>query len=147
MELSVEEQEQVSEWSQIPVLDEKKHLAEAIALQKLLSPSNAGVVEEDKKANPNEVLKVPDNNPFRKRYFAEVEPDEMESVTEQVSVVTEVQSSEVFTTPDSQKSVNSMVVKKPDGNRRGKTEKKVKRSNSQSSVTKKSSILNFFSRV
>nr|GLL35338.1 exonuclease 1 [Ipomoea trifida] len=144
----LEEQEQVSEWNQIPFLDEKKHLAEAIALQKLLNPpSNAGVVEEDKKANPNEALKVPDNNPFRKRCFAEFEPDETESVTEQVSVVTEVESLEVFTTPDSQRSVNSMAVKKPDENRRGKTEKKVKRTNSQSSVTKKSSILNFFSRV
>nr|GMD35641.1 exonuclease 1 [Ipomoea batatas] len=147
-EAKLEEQEQVSEWNQIPFLDEKKHLAEAIALQKLLNPpSNAGVVEEDKKANPNEALKVPDNNPFRKRCFAEFEPDETESVTEQVSVVTEVESLEVFATPDSQRSVNSMAVKKPDENRRGKSDKKVKRTNSQSSVTKKSSILNFFSRV
>ncbi|CAH9061200.1 unnamed protein product, partial [Cuscuta epithymum] len=85
-EANFKEQEQVSEWNQVSFVEEKKHLADAIAFEKLLNASSVGEVKDDKEVNAKEVLKVPDNNPFRKRCFAEVEANEAVSFTGQVLV-------------------------------------------------------------
>lgn len=138
-----------AEQTQSPFMDESECLEEAVALQNIICPSisTRKMVAEEKKSHRKEVLKVPDNNPFRKRKVEEFEPDEMDSVTELVSEVTDVESLEVICTiPESQQSVESKPVKRIELKRVTK-EKKVKRSNSQSSENKKNTILNFFSRV
>ncbi|XP_009600117.1 exonuclease 1-like isoform X2 [Nicotiana tabacum] len=149
-ETTVVEMKQASdEQKQCPFMDDKECIEEAVALQNLLCPSisTRKMVGKEKNSQQKEVLKVPDNNPFRKRKVEEIEPDEMESVTEQISEVTEVESLEVVcTTPESQKSVESKPVKRIEL-RKVTNERKVKRSNCQSSENKKNSILNFFSRV
>ncbi|OIT30671.1 PREDICTED: exonuclease 1 [Nicotiana attenuata] len=149
-ETTVVETKQASdEQNQCPFMDDRECIEEAVALQNLLCPSisTRKAVGKEKKSQQKEVLKVPDNNPFRKRKVEEIEPDELESVTEQISEVTEVESLEVVcTTPESQKSVESKPIKRIEL-RRVTNERKVKRSNCQSSENKKNSILNFFSRV
>ncbi|XP_055827124.1 exonuclease 1 isoform X1 [Solanum dulcamara] len=138
-----------AEQMQCPFMDESECLEEAVALQNMICPSisTRKMVGEEKKSHQKEVLKVPDNNPFRKRKVEEIQPDEMDSVTELVSEVTEVESLEVICTiPESQKSVESKPVKSMELKRVNK-EKKVKRSNCQSSENKKNTILNFFSRA
>lgn len=138
-----------AEQTQCLFMDESECLDEAVALQNMLCPSisTRKMLGEDKKSHWKEVLKVPNNNPFRKRKVEEIEPDEMDSVTEPVSEVTEVESLEVICTiPESQKSVESKPVKRIELKRSTK-EKKVKRSNHQTSENKKNTILNFFSRV
>ncbi|XP_059303409.1 exonuclease 1 isoform X1 [Lycium ferocissimum] len=145
----VESKQALHEWKQSQFMEESECLEEAVALQNMLCPSIATrkSVGEQKKSHQKEVLKVPDNNPFRKRKVQEIEPDEMDSVTELVSEVTEVERLEVVrTTPESQKSVESKPVNRIES-RRVTKEKKVKRSNCQSSENKKNTILNFFSRV
>lgn len=145
----VETKQTSDEQKQCPFMDDRECIEEAVALQNLLCPSisTRKTVGKEKKSRQKEVLKVPDNNPFRKRKVEEIEPDELESVTEQISEVTEVESLEVVcTTPESQKSVESKPVKRIEL-RKVTNERKVKRSNCQSSENKKNSILNFFSRV
>ncbi|XP_070027514.1 exonuclease 1 isoform X2 [Nicotiana sylvestris] len=149
-ETTVVETKQTSdEQKQCPFMDDRECIEEAVALQNLLCPSisTRKTVGKEKKSQQKEVLKVPDNNPFRKRKVEEIEPDELESVTEQISEVTEVESLEVVcTTPESQRSVESKPIKRIEL-RKVTNERKVKRSNCQSSENKKNSILNFFSRV
>ncbi|XP_016492485.1 exonuclease 1-like isoform X1 [Nicotiana tabacum] len=149
-ETTVVETKQTSdEQKQCPFMDDRECIEEAVALQNLLCPSisTRKTVGKEKKSRQKEVLKVPDNNPFRKRKVEEIEPDELESVTEQISEVTEVESLEVVcTTPESQRSVESKPIKRIEL-RKVTNERKVKRSNCQSSENKKNSILNFFSRV
>ncbi|CAN4086649.1 unnamed protein product [Withania somnifera] len=149
-ETTVVEMKQASdEQTQFLFMDESTCLEESVALQNMLRPSisTRKMVGEEKKSQQKDVLKVPNNNPFRKRKVEELEPDEMDSGTELVSEVTEVESLEVICTiPESQKSVESKPVKWIELKRVTK-EKKVKRSNCQSSENKKNSILNFFSRV
>ncbi|GMP32969.1 hypothetical protein CsSME_00006494 [Camellia sinensis var. sinensis] len=129
------------------VIEESKYLHESTVLEKLVCPLNARSTEENETAIDKIHLKVPDNNPFRKRKLVEVELDQCENVTEQVSEVTEVENSEILcVTPESQESVDSKpIIKTSDGKMRAKNEK-LKRRNCQSSENK-SSILNFFSRV
>lgn len=89
-------------------------------------------------------VKVLDNGPSRKRKVDAVHLDHIVSVSERVSGVTEMESSDIVCiTPESQESVNS---KLPKGRRVVKNEK-VKRSSCKSSGSKNGSILNFFSRV
>ncbi|XP_068307608.1 exonuclease 1 [Pyrus communis] len=89
-------------------------------------------------------VKVLDNGPSRKRKVDVVHLDHIVSVSERVSGVTEMESSDIVCiTPESQESVNS---KLPKGRRVVKNEK-VKRSSCKSSGSKNGSILNFFSRV
>ncbi|KAM3380407.1 exonuclease 1 isoform X1 [Capsicum galapagoense] len=149
-EATVAETKQTSdEQQQCPFMDESECLEEAVSLQNMLRPSisTGKMVGEEKNRQQKEVLKVPDNNPFRKRKVEEIEPDEMDSVTKVVSEVTEVESLEVICTiPESQKSVESKPVKRIELKRVTK-ENKVKRSNSLTSENKKNTILNFFSRV
>ncbi|KAM1938305.1 hypothetical protein FF1_015921 [Malus domestica] len=89
-------------------------------------------------------VKVLDNGPSRKRKVDVVHLDHIMSVSERVSGVTEMESSDIVcVTPESQESVNS---KLPKGKRVVRNEK-LKRSSCKSSGSKNSSILNFFSRV
>ncbi|KAF3641519.1 putative beta-glucosidase 44-like [Capsicum annuum] len=94
---SMAETKQTSdEQQQCPFMDESECLEEAVSLQNMLRPSisTGKMVGEEKNRQQKEVLKVPDNNPFRKRKLEEIEPDEMDSVTKVVSEVTEVESLE-----------------------------------------------------
>ncbi|KAA8541322.1 hypothetical protein F0562_025285 [Nyssa sinensis] len=139
--------ERIRVTEQKPILEERKYLNEAVALKKLLFPLKDKTAEENKTVPDKLPPKAPDNNPFRKRKFEEVQLDQKDSVTEQVSAVTVVEDSEILcTTPESQESVNSKFIKMNDGEKRGKN-RKLRRSSCQSSENKKSSILNFFSRV
>ncbi|KAF9623449.1 hypothetical protein IFM89_003033 [Coptis chinensis] len=83
---------------------EKKYLNEAFALQKLVVPQPLHKCHKtvDKKD-------FPDNNPFKKRKLNDVCLDEGQSVTEQISVVTNVKNSDEFLCllRESQESVSS----------------------------------------
>ncbi|KAJ8553462.1 hypothetical protein K7X08_024140 [Anisodus acutangulus] len=94
----VEMKQAPDEWKRSLFMEERECLEEAVALQSMLCPSisTRKMVGEEKKSQQKEVLKVPDNNPFSKRKVEEVEPDVMDSVTELVSEVTEVESLEVL---------------------------------------------------
>ncbi|KAJ8536052.1 hypothetical protein K7X08_034453 [Anisodus acutangulus] len=141
----VEMKQAPDEWKGSLFMEERECLEEAVALQSMLCPSIS--TRKEKKSQQTEELKVPHNNPFRKRRVEEIEPDEMDSVTELVSEITEVESLEVVCiTPESQKSVESKPVKRIELKRDTK-EKKVKRSNLESSESNKNTILNFFSPV
>ncbi|KAI5660255.1 hypothetical protein M9H77_29048 [Catharanthus roseus] len=132
---------------QTPSSVERKLINKDLELEKL-RPLINNATGEDTIIIPKEAPKVPDNNPFKKRKIEEMQLDwnVSNNTTEQMSVVTEVESSEIMGfTPDSQKSVDSKpVLMVPDGNKRVK---KVKRTNCHSSLHKNSSILNFFSRI
>ncbi|GFS32354.1 5'-3' exonuclease family protein [Actinidia rufa] len=133
----------------IAMLEEGKYSNEAMKLEKLVSPLSTQSIEESTKITDEISLKAPDNNPFRKRKLAELELDQLENVTEQLSVVTEAEKMEIsWVKPESQESVDSKPIKMmmTDGKRRAKSEK-LKRDNCLNSENKKSSILNFFCRV
>ncbi|CAK9172928.1 unnamed protein product [Ilex paraguariensis] len=139
---------------QKPTLEERnqkleiKYMNEDVVLEKLIFPLNNETKEEKSRIPDKNLLKVPDNNPFKKRKLDEAHFDRTESVIEEVSVVTKVDNSEIVClTPKSQGSVESKPIEMTDGKGRRKSEKKSKRSNCHSSGNKKSSILNFFSRV
>ncbi|KAH7856400.1 hypothetical protein Vadar_000902 [Vaccinium darrowii] len=59
---------------------EENYLNEATKLEKLVCPLKTPSTEENKAISDNMSLKVPQNNPFRKRKFAEVQLDELEIV-------------------------------------------------------------------
>ncbi|XP_065634834.1 exonuclease 1 [Quercus suber] len=178
---------------QMSVSNEGKYLKEAAALEKLVMPLEIHKTVDSSMVQNRNPMKVPDNNPFKKMKFDEIQLDQIESMTEQVSVtidvenfdvlcvtpysstplevldkssrkrrlsdicsdqtaeqvsgITEVEDPDIFCINlESQESVNSKPIKATDGKRTGKTEKS-KKSNCKSSENKKSSILNFFSRV
>ncbi|KAL5545032.1 hypothetical protein UlMin_008816 [Ulmus minor] len=89
---------------------------------------------------------IPDDDACRKRKLNETTLCREEQISE-VSVVTlEENSDKQCMISDSQKSVNSKLNKITSGKKKGKNEK-LKNSSSKSSDAKKTSILNFFSRV
>lgn len=92
---------------------------------------------------------VRENGVSRKRKIEEVTLYEVEKVSEQISVVTKEENSEVLClVSESQESVNSKASKITGGGKmKGKIGKLKTNSVSKSSDTKKNSILNFFSRV
>ncbi|KAG6672967.1 hypothetical protein I3843_16G087300 [Carya illinoinensis] len=66
---------------QMSVSNSSKYLKEAAALEKLIMPSEIhGTVEIPTVQNRNS-LKVPDNNPFKKRKWDEIQLDPIESIT------------------------------------------------------------------
>lgn len=91
---------------------------------------------------------VPDEEISRKRKPSGVVLCETESITEEASGVTQEQYLDVLClTPQSQESVNSNPYKlSTSGKKKGKSEK-LKSKSCMNSLTKNSSILNFFSRV
>lgn len=128
---------------------EEKFIDKDLELEKLL-PLISQDKEESITVIPSEAQKIPDNNPFKKRKLEEMKLDWNNSATEPMSVVTEVEKSEIMCfTPDSQQSVDSkpVVMVRDDRTRRVPSEKKVKRTNRQSPLNNKTTILNFFSRV
>ncbi|XP_057951801.1 exonuclease 1 isoform X2 [Malania oleifera] len=75
-----------------PAAGERKYLSEAVALAQMVLPLEGyGQVGTTRVTNGTP-LKVPDNNPFRKRKLVEVQVDQTQSITEQVSGVTKVES-------------------------------------------------------
>jgi hypothetical protein len=73
---------------QTSVSNESKFLKEAVALDKLILPSEIhGTVENTMVENSN-TLKFPDNNPFKKRKCDETQLVQIESIGEQVLVAT-----------------------------------------------------------
>lgn len=147
--MSAMEQGTASEESkQKQASEAKKYFNQAIALEKLAFSFKNEALEEIKIVTDKNLLIVPDNNPFKKRKVDEIQLDQLDTATEEVSVVTEVESLEIISvTPESQVSVDSKSSKMVDGKNRVKSEKKLKRSNCHGSENKSSSILNFFSRV
>ncbi|KAJ9676858.1 hypothetical protein PVL29_022054 [Vitis rotundifolia] len=132
---------------QRPVIEETKYLNEAVALQKIMFPSEVHGMLENKITQDETPLKIPDNNPFKKRKLNEIYLDQMPSITEQISVVVDVDNSDIMCVAlESQESVDSKPNKVADRKATGKNEKR-KRSDCKSSESKKNSILNFFSRV
>ncbi|TXG51368.1 hypothetical protein EZV62_023892 [Acer yangbiense] len=109
------------------------------------------VVAEDEKSDllfVNTDIILPDlkNSRSRKRKFNGSHLDQRESISNQVSVVTETEDSISEKAMDSQESVNFRPKRVTKGKERNKIEKK-KTSNCKNSVNKNASILNFFSRV
>ncbi|XP_031259371.1 exonuclease 1 [Pistacia vera] len=184
-----------TQMKQYPVSSKRMYFNEGTALQKLVSPLQSQETVENTVVSDDLPLKVPDNNPFKKRKLDEIHfnpltsiskedlvvtgdekleflcatpdcilpkvsenihprkrthngshLDQREDAAAQVSVVTEVISSNLFDTKQSQESVNSKPKRFSKGKQRSKT-KKTETSNSNNSVNKSTSILNFFSRV
>lgn len=132
---------------QRPVIEETKYLNEAVALQKIMFPSEVHGMLENKITQDETPLEIPDNNPFKKRKLNEIYLDQIPSITEQISVVVDVDNSDIMcVTLESQESVDSKPNKVADRKAISKNEKR-KRSDCKSSESKKNSILNFFSRV
>ncbi|GMN46284.1 hypothetical protein TIFTF001_015476 [Ficus carica] len=92
--------------------------------------------------------KVLENGASRKRKLEDLTVHKVEKVSEPISVVTKEENSEVLCmVSESQESVNSKANKIAGGGKRKGKIGKLKSSISKSSDTKKSTILNFFSRV
>ncbi|KAI8528635.1 hypothetical protein RHMOL_Rhmol12G0162800 [Rhododendron molle] len=89
------------------MVDKSNYFNEATELETLVCSLKTPFPEENK-ASDKIPLKLPENKPFRKRKYAEVQLDELEIITKQVSVVTERETSGIsFVTPESQQSVDS----------------------------------------
>ncbi|KAL3529202.1 hypothetical protein ACH5RR_008524 [Cinchona calisaya] len=144
---SRKEENTVTEQKQVPSVVEKKYINGALELEKLKLPSKNEAEEECRTIIHKEVPKLPQNNPFKKRKMEEIQLQQTESTIEQVSVLTETETSEVLCpTPDSQQSVDSKPIKANEEDKGAHKGKKMKGSNCHSSL-QKSSIMNFFSRV
>lgn len=175
-----------------PILNEEKYINKVEALQKLIMPVREVIETTTVTDIP---LKVPDNNPFKRRKFDQNNSNQIgsqvsgstqvedldssvisngtnisqkvlengasrkrkvedltvhkvEKASEPISVVTKEENSEVLCmVSESQESVNSKANKIAGGGKRKGKIGKLKSSISKSSDTKKSTILNFFSRV
>ncbi|KAK2971884.1 hypothetical protein RJ640_015404 [Escallonia rubra] len=157
------EQDTVSEErKQKSALAKRKYLNEAVALCELALPVEPEASKQNKAVPAKNPALVPDNNPFKRRKPGEAQlertkcdseevsaqVEQTECDTEQVSVLTEVENMEMpCVTPESQKSVDSEPVKISEGKTKCTSGEKLKKSDCSSLAKKKSSILNFFSRV
>ncbi|RVX17980.1 hypothetical protein CK203_004302 [Vitis vinifera] len=118
---------------QRPVIEETKYLNEAVALQKIMFPSEVHGMLENKITQDETPLEIPDNNPFKKRKLNEIYLDQIPSITEQISVVVDVDNSDIMcVTLESQESVDSKPNKVADRKAISKNEKR-KRSDCKSS--------------
>ena len=100
-------------------------------------------------SHENSSQKVPKDGASRKRKLEEMNLDQVESFSEEISWVTKKEKPDIMCVDfESQESVNSKADSKitGQGKRKGKTEK-INITTTKSSGAKKSSILNFFSRV
>ncbi|KAI8528636.1 hypothetical protein RHMOL_Rhmol12G0162900 [Rhododendron molle] len=96
-------------------VEKSNYFNEATELEKLVCPLKTPFTEENKASSDKIPLKMPENNPFRKRKYAEVQLDELEIDAEQVSVATELERSGIsFMTPESQQSVDSKPIRASD---------------------------------
>lgn len=127
------------------ITGEVLHKSETLALKKLgLSSQNEALIEKER-ASFGSVPSVPCNNPFKKRKNDDLQLNQATTTEEQASQVTEIEESEVLSaTQKSEESIDSKFIK-PKGKRTG--EKLSKQSDCNNVKSRKSSILNFFSRV
>lgn len=122
------------------VMEIQKYSKEAMSLEKLFVQSEVLSTIRKKDSDKNPAM-VPNNNPFRKRKLDEI-------IREQQSVITDVEKGGlVCNTFESQESVDSKPNKVIGGIEMGENGKKLKRTNWKSIESKKTTILNFFSRV
>lgn len=85
---------------QTSISNDSKFFKDAAALEKLFLPSEIhGTVENTVVDNSN-TLKVPDNNPFKKRKCDEIQLVQVESIAEQVLVATDENLDILCFTPD-----------------------------------------------
>ncbi|GAB2301496.1 hypothetical protein Dimus_035515 [Dionaea muscipula] len=132
------------------VLKEKNYLNEAAQLAKLLPTFKVTNDGQTRSTTTGELpLKVPGNNPFKKRKHSEVNPDKPNSDTEPESAVTEPQNTST-PLPSSQESVNSRLTRQEKIQGSGKIPseslKRLRVDNSMHS-TRKNSILSYFSLI
>ncbi|KAK7844722.1 exonuclease 1 [Quercus suber] len=73
-----------------------KYLKEAAALEKLVMPLEIHKTVDSSMVQNRNPMKVPDNNPFKKMKFDEIQLDQIESMTEQVSVTIDVENFDVL---------------------------------------------------
>lgn len=83
-----------------PVVGDKNS-KEELALEKLITPLNVQRTNEDKTDLDYKSIKIPDNNPFKRRKVDEWHSDLTQSVDEEVSVISEDECEELSCeTPD-----------------------------------------------
>lgn len=117
------------------------HKSETSALKKLMLPSIVKASKENKETSVGYALRAPCNNPFKKR-----KQHEVDSVKNQVPEVIEIENTEILS-QESDQSVDDKFVKPSFLKGRTKSEKLLKQGKCNNVESKKSSILNFFSRV
>ncbi|XP_050258721.1 exonuclease 1 isoform X1 [Quercus robur] len=81
---------------QMSVSNEGKYLKEAAALEKLVMPLEIHKTVDSSMVQNRNPMKVPDNNPFKKMKCDEIQLDQVESMTEQVSVAIDVENFDVL---------------------------------------------------
>ncbi|KAL3818629.1 hypothetical protein ACJIZ3_004534 [Penstemon smallii] len=125
-------------------VEEVLHSGEALVLEKLVFPIKTKATEETTKVSVEFASKVPNNNPFKKRKLDEVQ---LKQVDELASEVTTIENSEILCgNPESQNRVDSKLVTSVSQNSKSKGEI-LTIQDSKHLEPKRSSILNFFSRV
>ncbi|KAF5195072.1 hypothetical protein FRX31_015337 [Thalictrum thalictroides] len=90
--------------------DETKYCNEVFALQKLIVPLEVS----HKSVNVVDIKEFPNNNPFKKRKLDNVHLDQGQSITEQISVVTDDKTAEeiLCLTPESEDDIHCRPTKK-----------------------------------
>lgn len=122
------------------VMEIQKYSKEAMSLEKLFVQSEVLATIRKKDSDKKPVM-LPNNNPFRKRKLDEI-------IREQESVITDVKKGGlVCNISESQENVDSKPNKIIGGIEMSANGKKLKRTNWKSIESKKTTILNFFSRV
>ncbi|KAL0318852.1 UNVERIFIED_CONTAM: Exonuclease 1 [Sesamum angustifolium] len=130
------------------ITQEVLHASEALALEKLAFPLREEVSKGNQDVSLGCPLNIPNNNPFKKWKQNEVQLNQTVPVDEQASEVTDIENSVTSCmTPVSQESVDSKPAKSVYPKNRRKSEKSLKQNRCNHVESKKSSILNFFSRV
>lgn len=81
---------------QISDSNEGKYLKEAAALEKLVMPLEIRKTVDSSMVQNRNPMKVPDNNPFKKMKCGEIQLDQIESMTEQVSVAIDVENFDIL---------------------------------------------------
>ncbi|KAL0355165.1 UNVERIFIED_CONTAM: hypothetical protein Sradi_3963400 [Sesamum radiatum] len=124
------------------------HASEALALEKLAFPLSNEAPNGNQDVSLGFPFNIPNNNPFKKWKQSEVQLNQTVPADEQASEVKDIENSvSSCMTPVSQESVDSKAAKSVYPKSRRKSEKSLKQNCCNQVESKKSSILNFFSRV
>ncbi|XP_011072989.1 exonuclease 1 isoform X2 [Sesamum indicum] len=130
------------------ITQEVLHASEALALEKLAFPLREEASKRNQDVSLGCPLNIPNNNPFKKWKQNEVQQNQTVPVDEQASEVTDTENLMTSCmTPVSQESVDSKPDKSVYSKSRRKSEQSLKQNRCNHVQSKKSSILNFFSRV
>ncbi|GFP99992.1 exonuclease 1 [Phtheirospermum japonicum] len=130
------------------IAQEVLHAREALVLQKLAFPFRNEAFIENEQVSNGFASKIPNNNPFKNIKQNDVQPNQTVAFDGLASEVTKARNLEILhVTPESQESVDSKLVNSTYKKSRRETEKLLKQSQCNPVESKKSSILNFFSRV